>query len=371
MAEEELIRLASKALADEAYSAEVYELLSRLFSGEPIRSRLSQLSRIERSHAEFWRAFIGRRGGSPDVGAGRVRALLNALVFRLIGLGLTLRILEMGEREAVGLYSRILESPEMEEWEREQVTRILEDELVHEREFEREESRFEDFITHVREAVLGMNDGLVEVLSVAAGLAGAYGSPLPVALGGLIVGIAGALSMGIGSFASVRAQRQIQEGTLQRIRMASRYVAHLFRDRVASYMARKGFSAETSRAIAEESSGKPELLSKLVAEEEHGLREESLESPLKAGFYTGIFYIVGALVPLIPYFLGLPMSVGIVSSLCLAGIALAFTGFMVAVSAGLAIKRKIGEMVLAGLGSAAITFAIGRLASIILGVEVG
>ena len=52
--------------------------------------------------------------------------------------------------------------------------------------------------------MLGMNDGLVEVLSVSVGLAGVYGNPFYVALGGLIVGIGGVLSMAIGVLISVR-----------------------------------------------------------------------------------------------------------------------------------------------------------------------
>ncbi|RLG73076.1 MAG: hypothetical protein DRO23_09555 [Thermoprotei archaeon] len=69
---------------------------------------------------------------------------------------------------------------------------------------------FRDMLDHIRDAVLGVSDGLVEVLSATAGLAGAYGNPLSVAIGGTIVGIAGILSMGIEAFTSVRAQTQIR-----------------------------------------------------------------------------------------------------------------------------------------------------------------
>ncbi len=89
--------------------------------------------------------------------------------------------------------------------EKDKLRRILEDELLHE-----EESMFKDFMDHVRDAILGMSDGLVEVLSVSAGLAGVYGNSFYVVLGSTIVGIAGALSMGIGAFTSVRAQKQVK-----------------------------------------------------------------------------------------------------------------------------------------------------------------
>ena len=49
---------------------------------------------------------------------------------------------------------------------------------------------------------------------------------------------------------------------------------------------------------------------------------------------------------------------------------LAVMGFLIAVTAELSIKIKIAELMLAGLGSAILTYGIGKLASILLGIEV-
>ena len=73
--------------------------------------------------------------------------------------------------------------------------------------------------------------------------------------------------------------------------------------------------------------------------------------------------------PLAPYFIRVLVNLAIVFSLVSAAFALAFTGFIIAVSAKLSIKKKTLEMILAGLGSATITFVIGRAASIVLGIE--
>jgi len=66
----------------------------------------------------------------------------------------------------------------------------------------------------------------------------------------------------------------------------------------------------------------------------------------------------------------LPIAFAVVLSLMLAGMALAFTGFIIAISANLRIRIKVLEMIIAGLGSVAITFVIGRIASMLLGIEV-
>jgi len=57
-------------------------------------------------------------------------------------------------------------------------------------------------------------------------------------------------------------------------------------------------------------------------------------------------------------------------SLLFAGLALSITGFLIAISADLPIKKKILEMVLAGFGSAAITFTMGKIFSILFGITV-
>ncbi len=92
-------------------------------------------------------------------------------------------------------------------------------------------------------------------------------------------------------------------------------------------MVEKGFSKEISQTVAEESSKNHELLSRIVAEEEYGLKEETLENPVKAGSYTGAFYAIGAFILVTPYLAALTVSLAVLLSLLLAGIALAATGF--------------------------------------------
>ncbi len=367
-----LIKIAEDSFKDEVETSAIYAKLSSLIRDPELSRKLRDMALMEGSHARFWTEFLRRRGiDVKNLMPKTIIVRMKVLVLRLLGLGLTFKLLEMGEREAIKTYSRMLDSSLLNEDEKEGLKRLLEDELVHEEEFMAEESKFKDFIDHVRDAVLGMNDGLVEILSVSAGLAGAYGDPLYVALGGAIVGISGSLSMGIGTYISVKAQREVRVGLLERIKLSAKYVSHLLSSRVANYMQRKGFSDKLSNQIGEESSEKPELLSKVIGEEEYGLKEESLENPKVAGLYTGLFYILGAFIPLTPYFLKLAIPVSLPTSFILAGIMLGVSGFFIALTAGISIKRKAMELVVAGLGSAVITYLIGLIASLILGINVG
>ncbi len=185
MAAKPIIELAKKALVDEMRAFVIYQKLARLYGSETVRTKLMKIAEMEGEHVSFWREFLKKRGcDASSIAISKAKIAVFTLVFRLIGLGLTLRLLEMDEREAVELFSEMLEKPELSREEKEKLKEILEDELVHEQEFAEEESRFEEFLAHVRDAVLDMNDGLVEVLSVTSELAGAYGSPFHVALEG-------------------------------------------------------------------------------------------------------------------------------------------------------------------------------------------
>ena len=368
---EDVIEYAKIALADELFAAKIYSMASRIGKHETTRSRLLRIAEMERGHAEFWQDFLKKRGvASSKIGISSLKTILYALVLRVFGLALTFRLMETGERDAAELYSKMLENPALGQEEKEVIKRILEEELIHEQELVEEESRFKELLDHVRDAVLGMNDGLVEILSVTAGLAGAYGNPFHVALGGLVVAVAGALSMGIGAYVAARAQRQVHEGALGRIGLAVKYAAHVFKERVRRFMLNKGYSEDTSTKVAEESMKDPKLMSRIIAEEEYGLKAEKLENPSAAGLYTGLAYLLSAFLPVLPYFMGLPILPAMLLSLLFAGLALSATGFVIAISADLPVKRKMLEMILAGFGSAAVTFMIGRLLSAIFGVTV-
>jgi len=295
---------------------------------------------MEKNHARFWSEFLTSREVSIEgVRVSRLKVSFWVLSFKMLELGLTFKILESSERKAIEMYSEILDSEELSSEEREVLKKVLEDELIHEHIFAEEESRFKEFINHVRDAVLGMNDGLVEVLSVFAGLAGAYGDPLYVALSGLIVGIGGALSMGIGAFTSVRAQKQVRLGVLTRLRVVAKYAAHILIEKVTKYMVRRGLREETDRVIAKEAKGRG-VLDKVVVEEEYGIREERLENPLRAGTYTGVFYAVGAFISLRPYFAMMPVSVALPASFIMAALMPGIMGFLIAITAELSIRVR-------------------------------
>ncbi len=362
------VYLAGKALETEIFAAAIYDYLATGYSDGNMRLTLAEIAKMEKGHVLFWSEFLKRRGvDTAGLKSPGLKLFLYKVMLKLIGRSLTLRIMETDENQAIEMYSSIQTNPELNEEERKALNGILGDELVHENMLSQEESKFEGFTGYIKDAVLGMSDGLVEILSVTTGLVGVSGSPAAVAISGLVVGIAGALSMGISTYTSTRSQRQVHEGMLKRIVSAARFVGHIFKERVMNRLQERGYSKRLSGEIVEETSRDYRLLSSLVAEQEYGLREEKLGNPSTSAMYAGLSNLFAAFSPLLPYFFVSDITLALVLSLVLATIALAVTGLFVSIIGYMPPGRKVGEMILTGLGSAGVTYLIGRVASILLG----
>ena len=365
-----IISIAQKALVTEMFAAAVYQHLAVKYQDTATGKAFNEVSAMEQRHIYFWSDFLHKRGvDTSSLRHSRIRFILHKLLLRIIGKGLTLRIMENDENQAIELYSSILDGPGLSKEERENITGVISDELIHENLLTEEETNLGSLTAYIKDAVLGMSDGLVEILSVTTGLVGATGSPMAVAISGLVVGVAGGISMGISTYTSTRSQRQVHEGILKRIFSASKFVGHIFKERVLNRLEKRGYSQKLSSEVAEETARNTKLLSSVVAEQEYGIREENLGSPTRAALYAGLSNLIAAFIPLFPYFFTSNIMTALIISLILATIALAITGFFVSVLANMPQGKKMGEMILTGLGSAAVTYGIGRAASAVLGTR--
>jgi VIT1/CCC1 family predicted Fe2+/Mn2+ transporter len=77
--------------------------------------------------------------------------------------------------------------------------------------------------------------------------------------------------------------------------------------------------------------------------------------------------VIGAAIPLLPYLFAPTIITALIPSVILATINLAATGILVALLDYMPTAKKVGEMILSGLGCSVLTFAIGKAASFLLG----
>lgn len=223
-------------------------------------------------------------------------------------------------------------------------------------------------LASIREVVFGAQDGLVSTFAVIAGLAAAGVGPLVVVLGGAVSAMAGVLSMSIGTFLSSRAQRQLYERELDRERReirdhAGEEIAELIAALSARGMARAE-AAEVARRIGRH----PDILLSALAIFELGLAPQRLGAPVRDALVMAIAFGGASVVPLLPFVLvqGLA-ALGLSAALTLA--ALFCVGVLKARVAGVSALRSGLEVAVLAAASGLISFGLGRLASVLLGVD--
>ena len=223
-------------------------------------------------------------------------------------------------------------------------------------------------LSSIREVVFGAQDGLVSTFAVVAGLAATGVGHAVVLLAGLVSAAAGVLSMSIGTFLASRAQRQLHETELERERREIRdhpgeEVAELIAALVARGMPRVD-ALEVARRVARH----PELLLNTLAIFELGLAPQRLGNPVRDAFVMAIAFGGASLIPLLPFPFG-----HVLPALALSGaltlLALFGVGVVKARVAGVSAIRSGLEVAVLAAASGILSFGLGRLASLALGVN--
>ena len=213
---------------------------------------------------------------------------------------------------------------------------------------------------NLRAAVLGINDGLVSNFSLVMGVAGGTGRADFVLLAGVAGLLAGAFSMAAGEYVSMRSQRDVYEHRLRMEEAELReWPEEEEKELVIIYQA-KGLSPEESRWIAKRIMERPEVALETMAREELGLDPSQLGSPWGAAGSSFIAFVIGALVPILPYILDAGGLAFMLSAALSAGALLTVGGLLSGLT-GKSFAWGSIRMLLAGGSAAAVTFGVGHL----------
>ncbi|MGI8758166.1 MAG: VIT1/CCC1 transporter family protein [Acidimicrobiales bacterium] len=214
-----------------------------------------------------------------------------------------------------------------------------------------------------RAAVFGVSDGLVSNVGLILGVAGADPAPSIVRLAGLAGLVAGAISMAAGEYNSMKVQSELLERELELERVEIRRNPETETAELAEVYESRGMAADRAREVAETVMSDPEVALEIHAREELGLDPNQLGSPIGAAGSSFVAFSIGAVVPLVPWFLA-SGTAAIVASLAVAVIAAVAVGAAIGRFTGRPLSRTVGRQVLFTLVPAALTYAIGSLVGI-------
>ncbi|MBV8356572.1 MAG: VIT1/CCC1 transporter family protein [Deltaproteobacteria bacterium] len=213
--------------------------------------------------------------------------------------------------------------------------------------------------TSLRDAMLGLNDGLVAAFAVTSGVAGAFSSNKIVVMAGLAEMLGGAVSMGLAAFASARAHREFYRSEEQRERDEIKKWPEHERDEIRGIYRDKGFSGPLLDQIVSHITADPTRWRSVMMREELGFGAEVMEPPLHSALTVGGAYLIGAAMPLLPYlFVG--AAAGILISALTTIIALFVVGAAKTVLTSRPWLRSGLESMAIGAVAAIITYSVGR-----------
>lgn len=224
---------------------------------------------------------------------------------------------------------------------------------------------------YVRDLILGFNDGLVSVYAIVAGVAGAGLGSREIAIAGLAATVAGALSMGLGEYLSTKSQTEYYAAEAERERDHIRKYPKLERQEVHEMLEKKGYPPALVGQIADHVIADEQRFVDFMMREEFGVGEESERSPLIAMGLVMLAFVVGAVLPLVPFLLGIGATAGLAVATVFSLSGLFAAGAVKGRTSGLRWWKTGAEMMLLGALAAAVTFGVGLLVRGWFGVDVG
>ncbi len=156
----------------------------------------------------------------------------------------------------------------------------------------------------LRAAVFGAMDGLVTNIALIAGVGGGGVEPDVIVLTGTAGLVAGAISMALGEYTSVRTQNEQVAAEVEKERRELERHPRAERRELAEMLRERGLSSELSEQVAREVSADPELALRVHTQQELGIVVDELPSPWVASVSSFVCFSIGALFPLLPYLLG-------------------------------------------------------------------
>ncbi len=184
--------------------------------------------------------------------------------------------------------------------------------------------RRSDFIHHqksrilsvIREVVFGVQDGMISTLGVLAGIAAGTKSHSIVILSGFVVILVESISMGVGSYLSAKSVKEVNERKLKEEIIEIKEWPEAERKELVEMYTEDGWPLRLSKEMALVASKNKSLFLKEMAYRELNIYPGKLENPLHGGISMFFSYIIGGIIPVLPYFL-FPIPSAIIISICI------------------------------------------------------
>ena len=215
----------------------------------------------------------------------------------------------------------------------------------------------------VRDAVIGMADGLTVPFALAAGLTGAVDSTWIIVVAGLAEIVAGAIAMGLGGYLAARSDAEHYASERAREHVEIREIPADEAAEVMQVLQEYGLLAEEARPVVEALRKRPDAWVDFMMRFELGLERPDPGRALWSALTIGGAYAVGGFIPLFPYMLMKQPLTALAVSGAVTIVALAVFGYVKGRFTGAGPLRSALQTVLIGGLAASVAFLIARAIS--------
>ncbi|MHA1191206.1 MAG: VIT1/CCC1 transporter family protein [Promethearchaeota archaeon] len=167
----------------------------------------------------------------------------------------------------------------------------------------------------IRSAILGLNDGLISTFTLLVGIAAAtltVGNSL-VILTGIAAMVSGAISMGLGEYVSSKSEYNYIKNEIKKEEAEIELFPEEEKQEIKDIFIEMGLDGDVLDICVEKITRNKDTWLKFLIKNELGLDES--ENPLIGAIITFLAFILGSLIPQLPYYLNLGMISLVISSI--------------------------------------------------------
>jgi vacuolar iron transporter family protein len=214
---------------------------------------------------------------------------------------------------------------------------------------------------YVRDIILGVNDGLVSVFLLVAGVVGGGLAAREVLLAGLAASAAGAISMAAGEYIATKSQEEVLDSERELEVEHLQYHRDVELGEIREMFGDMGLEPDKVELIADALDRDDEAFLRVMMALEFGVVEEERRSPYTAAFLSGSLFLAGSLPSVIPFVFVDSTWLGLVVAAIGSGIALFGVGVAKTVVTRKSWLRSGTENVLIATAGSLISYGIGVL----------
>ena len=213
----------------------------------------------------------------------------------------------------------------------------------------------------VRDVVIGMADGLTVPFALAAGLSAAVQSTSVIVTAGMAEIVAGAVAMGLGGYLAARTDAQHYDAEEARERSEIMTHRDLELSEITEIFEGYGLKGQDLTNVVDAVASDPKRWTDFMMKFELGLEKpDPRRAPISAATIA-VSYLIGGLIPLLPYMLSSSMGEALKASIFFTGIALMIFGAVKGHFTGLNKFVSAGQTLLVGGLAAGAAFWLAHL----------